>query len=294
MLFPGQRIAVDLHLPSAGDSACSGRIVSLGRRGEDILWVFEPDRDGNAALSALSDHLIFAYGAEPALLKSLGLPIRFAKERLEVRYADGRGDLERARAWTERAHRVAGMEGQAGTSDGGRRGSALTLLACIEGNLIGSATLSFPVGGDTLAVEALHLDRDNPADEVLRGILVHAARALVLSNRARLTAACTPAGEAALRLHGFRPGPSGRPAEGRSATLALTREAVLFGKGIPTRIWARDFSGLARDLVERGSVSLGPLDGFLRRAKAACMALIPGRGEGTEETAGTVRQGRKP
>jgi hypothetical protein len=301
ILFQGQRLEVELSLPSAGECKVVGRIKSLVRRGETQVLLLDPERLSPVLTSALAEYLAFEAHVSPENLKSLGFPARFMRDRLEFRYAKAQEEFAAVsdlRTQAKRAsHPATGGEAPAASHRPNDRFAKL-LCAYHEGKLVGAATLAYPgkASGRPLALRHLTVEEyrawepdleqvlevrgeclhpDYRRGDLLKAFIEQIARAFVLSDRKHILMHCDKEALPRYRMMGFReagapyPGP-----DGPRCLVLLPKEAVTHAKGIDLGAWLALFADLAEDLLDRGLVETDTLTGWKLRALRALRPLL--------------------
>lgn len=302
ILFSDQEISVDLALPSSAENTYTGRVVAIGRLEDEIqTFLLEPTRMSPGFAAELADVLAGETGASPEILKGLGFPIRFLRDRLDFRYAETMEDYAKVLALRREACLVAGKsisnrppEAMSFQSDRNSR------ILCVfqEDKLVATATLNFPGSkkdklkaestlGDTglpdrvppktdiVEVHSVGLHPDYRKGDLLLAMVEHIGRAFVLSDRKFLLKVCAERLLPQHRRIGFRT--SGAPLihNGEKAhILLLEKKAVLFGKGLSVSNWLALFGDLASDLLEKGLIEPEPWTGFTTRTKLRLKPLL--------------------
>lgn len=147
-LFLGQRLSLNLNLPTSGDNACEGIIDCLELApGGRVKLRLKPLRLRASLANDLAELLVFEAGLSPETLCRYGLPTRVFRNRVRFAYVETMADYEqvlalRRNAYVEAGKKAPDTQPEAMSFAWDKR--SRILCAYHEGTLVASAAITFP------------------------------------------------------------------------------------------------------------------------------------------------------
>ena len=278
-LFPGMELDVELGVPSSGDNGYRGKVAALARtQGDTLAMVLEPVRFTARLAGELAELLASDCGASPEDLKALGFPVRFLRDSLHFRHAQGEADRERVEAFRRTAGREpAGIFAAPGPSSARPASGDRIFCAFHQDVLVATASLAFPeAGASRLAapdgrvpescMEILDIAAhpDYRRGDLWLSLVERISRLFLLSDRKRLLRACDDRLLPLYRRLGFRR--LGK-ARGGGHLVALDRSAILAGRGVALSSWLVLYGDLVQDFLDKRLYEPPPWRSLALRAK---------------------------
>lgn len=278
-LFPGMEMEVELGVPSSVDNAYRGRVAALARpQGDTLELVLEPVRFSARLAGELAELLASGCGASPEDLKALGFPVRFLRDSLHFRHAQGEADWERIGSfWRTAGQENAAIFGAPGSTGSRAAAGARIFCAYHQDELVATAVLAFPeAGASRLAAPGeagpapcmelldITVHPDYRRSDLWLSLVERISRLFLLSDRKRLLRACD---DRLLPLYlklGFRK--AGKARAG-GHLLALERAAVLTGRGVALTSWLILYGDLVQDFLDKRLFEPPPWRSLVLRAK---------------------------
>jgi hypothetical protein len=307
ILFKGQKLSVELGLPTSGDNVYHGRIADLGRHGEDgVAFLLEPTSLSSKLANELAELLGFETGATADSLKSLGFPTRFFRDRLDFRFVENMEEYGKVVNLRRNDCVEAGRRAPEASAKGPDRRSRI-LCGYHDETLVAAANLSFPdsdrvvlksqalfPGGqipcripektDLIEMDEVCLHRDYQRADLFYALLERVARAFVLSDRDHLLILVDDGLVPLYRKAGFTDAGAHCEVLGRRhRLLRFDKAAILTGRHMGFFAWCHLFGDLVQDLLSMGMLDLSPLQLWKAklklRAKPLAQRFIAGRME---------------
>jgi hypothetical protein len=208
--FRGQKLGLQLLIPTTGECRMSGRIESLQLAPGGALKVRVRAEAMDAGLANdLAEFLAYENGVSPEILKRLGFPIRIFRQRIEFRFVETMDEYAqvlalRRNAYVEVGKKAAGTRAEAMSLAWDNR--SRILCGYYQGILVASAALTFPSSDSdvmrsesafpgnrfpgnppprsrVMEINALCTHKDFRRGDLLRAVFEQIARVFVLSDR---------------------------------------------------------------------------------------------------------------
>ncbi|MDB5048087.1 MAG: type pilus assembly PilZ [Fibrobacteres bacterium] len=287
LLLPGHTLRLFIQLPMENGGMCSGDIVWTSvREGDRILFSVRWSDIPFELSNAVGEYLLQSWGCSPGDLPRYGIMLKRFKEQLRFRFISTQHEYEQVLELRRNAYVYAGkrdesteVEQLASMTDKYSR----ILAAFHHDTMVASLALTFPNNdsfrlrsedsfpgnkypvaippkGKLLEAHSLCTHKDFRGGDLFQGMMVHALRCLILSDRRWAITLVTDQLLPLYQRFGFRKTGATTSVPSlnniRHHLIALDTHTVTNGMGLNPLDWEYFYGELIRDLLDKRLLTL--------------------------------------